>query len=512
VRGATIWLAAALTVSGRAAAHDFDLDAHMPSHLAAVFAVNWFGVSTSDPQGGGADPSYGNWLQTFPQCGLDDNPAQCADFQDAGRQRWIASKRRPLAGIYSSSGRDDESLRRVDLMLSTVRRPCDLGARLDAFILQLDSVKFTSAHPTNAQSKTWDLAYRATVAFLNEGDAAQMKGAVWVGADSTVYWHFGSSFGLNDQTSRKAALTDDIADMATLAAAHPSAVSIDGKPFLAFYVDAALMTPTEWQAVLGDARTKSGVDFYALATTVNASYFAAFDALSPWVNLGIWNGAQGATLHDRAMDYGKKLHAQIVAALAANPGRVMFGGVAPGFDDFTQDWGQCTAREMPRDPDVLAGQMDYLASVGGVRGVIWDTWDDWTEGTELEPDVVDGPAKLLQFKQLLGALYGEPADPAGDQALASRWLGYGQARSCCFEDASCEAGLPPVTTLGCPPPGSEPQGDAAPPPEDASSPDAGGDDTGASGGCGCDAAGAGGGAFAWLLVALGALALRFRRR
>jgi hypothetical protein len=254
-------------------------------------------------------------LGAAPARALDDDPSKCADYADAGRQRWIASRRRPLAGIYSSSGRDEESLRRIDLMLSCVRRPCDLGGRLDAFLLQLDSVKFTSAYPTNKQSNTWDVAYRAVLAFLDRADAAGMHGAVWIGDDSTVYWHFGASFGLADQASRTAALTDDVVDMVKLAVAHPSALSIDHRPLLAFYVDSALMTAAEWTQILDDARARSGVDFYALATTLNASYFAAFAALSPWVNLGIWGGATGATLEDRAIDYATKLHASLLTGM-----------------------------------------------------------------------------------------------------------------------------------------------------------------------------------------------------
>ncbi len=491
------------------AAHTFDLDAKMPAHLAAVWAVNWFGIPSTDPQGGGLDPNYGNWLQTFPQCGLDNDPSKCADFADAGRQRWIASKRRPLAGIYSSSGRDDESKKRIDLMLSCTRRACDLGGRLDAFLLQLDSIKFTSAYPSNQQVKVWDIAYRAVRSFLDEADKAQLKGPVWIGNDATVYWHFGSSVGLTTQALRMAALTEDIVDMAKLATAHPSATSVAGRPLLGFYVDSALMTPIEWQTVLGDARTASGVDFYAMATTLNAGYFAAFDALSPWVNLGLWANAKGSNLHDQGVDYAKQIHAQLLAALAANPGRVMFGGVAPGFDDYTQNWGACQAREIPRDPDVLAGQMDYLTTLK-VRGVIWDTWDDWTEGTELEPDVVDGPAKLVQFKQLLGTLYGEPADTAGDQALIDRWRGYGQARSCCFENGACEAGASPQIDLSCAAPPADAGSDASdsgsvgsePPPTPVD---------GQPSGCGCHAAGATRASLAWIAIAIAAIITRMRR-
>ena len=502
---------ALLAPTSALAAHTFDLDSHMPPHLAAVWMVNWFGIPPADPQGGGVDPEYGNWNKTFPKCGLDNDPSKCADFQDAGRQRWIASKRRPLTGIYSSTGRTDESRKHIDLMLSCVRRPCDLGARLDAWVVQLDSVKFTSAYPQNKQAPSWDIAYRAVTAYLDEADQAGLQGSIWIGDDATSYWHFGSTYGLNDQTSCKAALTDDIVDMAKMAAAHPSAVSIDGKPFLAFYVDSALMTAAEWQTVLDDARQASGIDFYALATTLNGSYFSAFDAISPWVNLGNWQSATGSNLHDQAVDYSKKIHAQLLAALGSNAGRVMFGGVAPGFDDYTENWGACTPREMPRDPDVLAGQMDYLKSLGNVRGVILDTWDDWTEGTEIEPDVVEGPAKLLQLKQLLGTFYGESADPNGDQALTARFLDYGQARSCCFEQGPCEAGVPPELDLSCPPPNGVDDGGGL---RDAGkTAEAGAEsDAGETGGCGCDAAGAGGSSLAWLSAALGALLVARRRR
>ena len=108
-------------------------------------------------------------------------------------------------------------------MLSTLRRPCDAGARLDAFAVQLDSIKFTSAHPQNQQSATWDLAYRAQLAFLERADAAGLASSVVVASDATVYWHFGSTFGLTTQAQRLAALTEDIVEMAELAGGHASA-------------------------------------------------------------------------------------------------------------------------------------------------------------------------------------------------------------------------------------------------------------------------------------------------
>jgi hypothetical protein len=536
-RRVTVGLAVALALgaSPALAAHTFDLAQHMPPHYAAMFMVNWFGIPQGDPQPGGLDPGYGNWLQTFPNCGLTNDPATCGDFPDAGRQRVVASKRRPLAGIYSSSARDDESKRRIDLVLSCVRRPCDSGARLDSFIVQLDSVEFTSRHPQNRQVPTWDIAYRALVGFLDEADAAALDGAVTVGSDATVYWHFGASVGLATDAERQAALGADIADMATIAAQHPSAARVNGKPLLAFYVDSALVTPATWQTILDGARVASGVDFYAIATTLDDTFFAAFDGLSPWVNLGLWGGATGATTHDRAADYARQMHAKLLAQVGAYPGRVMLGGVAAGFDDYTQNWGACQPREIPRDPAVLQGQMDYLTQLGAggtyqVKGVVFDTWDDWTEGTEFEPDVVEGTAKLVQARQLLGALYGEAADPAGDNALDARWHGFGQARSCCFETGSCSDAGSPAVDLSCPSDagssgdpdagGNAADGSGGP---DASSGGGGGDSGGSSkdapngstSGCGCGVVGPrgalAGGVSSLAVVALVAWRRRARR-
>lgn len=449
----------ASSLPSHAAPHTFDLAGKMPNRLSIMFSVSWFGLGKSDPQGAGPDPSYGNWHFDAPACGLTNDPATCADFPGAGKQRSIASKRRPMTGIYSSSGRDAESKRKVDLVLSTIRRPCDDGARLDAFAVQLDSIKFTSAHPANKQSGTWDIAYRALLAFYERADAAGLTGAVAAANDSTVYWHFGDTFGLTTQAQRIAALTDDIVETVAIADAHPSATRIGGKLLLVFYTDAALISDAEWKTLLDDARTKSGKDFYTLDTELHASFFNAFDALAPWMNLGHWSAATGATVHDRAVAWQEAELGPLLAALPSYPGRVVFGSVTPGFDDYTMDWGACSAREIPRDPQLMAGQMEVNGK-HGLKGLVAETWDDWTEGHELEPDVVEGTTKLVQLRRLIGTMFGDPVDPAGDARLDARWKAFGQARSCCYLDGSCgDAGAPPVD-LGCADAGVDGGGDA----------------------------------------------------
>jgi hypothetical protein len=486
------------------AAHTFDLDASMPPRLSIMFSMSWFGVKADDPQAPGPDPGYGNWLQDFPSCQLSNNPAACGAFEDAGLQRTIASNRRPLAGIYSSSGREPGSLRRIDLMLSTLRSACDMAGGFDAWAIQIDSVKFTSAYPQNAQSPTWDLAYRALQSFYSEADKAGLKNAVVAGDDATVYWHFGAAYGLSTQADRLAALQADISDLAKTAAAHPSAVTIGGKPLLALYVDSALATPAEFLGVFEGARATSGVDFYTLGTTLDSSFYAAFDALTPWVNIGLWASTDAAdpSLRARAAAYAKVLHGQLVNDIGGYPGRVMFGALSPGFDDYTENWGACQAREIPRDPDVLAGQADYLVQLakGGkpVRGTYMETWDDWTEGTEFEPDVIEGTAKLVALREGLGAIFGDAPDPANEAALTARWAGFGQPRNCCFAGGNCFDGGIEGIPLGCPSPGSD-AGASAPPDagmpspilSDAAEVDAPADPTAAampgqtSAGCGC---------------------------
>ncbi|MHB8419171.1 MAG: glycoside hydrolase family 71/99 protein [Myxococcales bacterium] len=443
--------------AGRATAHTFDLAQQMPPHLVLSFSMAWFGIESSDPQPGGPDSTYGNWHWTSSACGLANDPATCATFADAGLQRSIASRRRPQAGIYSASGRGAESLARLDLNLSAIRRPCSSGARIDAFDPQLDSVQFTSAHPQNQQSATWDIAYRATVAYLQQADAAGLVNAVGLSIDGTVYPHFGASFGLTTAAEQQAALQSDLAEMAALAVQHPSALRLAGRPLLLIYVDTGIWPVSAWQTLLDGARSASGVDFYALGTALDGSFFTAFDALAPWVNLGLWTGATGATEEARAQAWAKSETDGLVSAVngGSYPGRVVFAGITPGFDDYTENWGACQQREIPRDAAVLQGQFDYLLAEQAIgawqpKGVLLETWDDWTEGSELEPDVVEGAAKLVQLRQLLGQLYGEALDPAGDQAIAARWADFGQARNCCFAGGLCaDAGIP--VQLACPP-------------------------------------------------------------
>jgi hypothetical protein len=449
------------------AAHSNDFASSMPSHLAVMFSMAWFGIPSSDPQGAGPDPSYGN-TQWGGGCIATNDPTSCSPCilegagdacqLDGASQRATASRRRMLAGPYSASGQTIESLRRIDLMLSQARSSCSAGAKLDTWTLQLNGTHNTPLHPGNPGCTTCGIAYGATRAFLDEADVNGLKNVVMPGDDSTFYFHFGQGVGLglcddsagNPKSSCIDALTQDFVDMATMSAAHPSALRVNGKPVLFAYFDPQYLSPSDWVSVFANARARAGTDFYALGAIQNPwalGYFAAFDGLAPWIQLN-WSSYSGSTTREHAYNWAAGMHSALVGTVGSYPGRVVFGGMTPGFDDYTENWGACTERQLPpgdaRDPDLLAGEFDYFRSAQ-VRGLIGETWDDWTEGSEFEPDVAGGPSVLLSLRAELTRLYDECPDPLGSANLAKQWHQFGQARNCDGGSASTS----PVTNLNC---------------------------------------------------------------
>ena len=518
--------------------HTFDLASNMPPHLAIMFSMSWFGIPKGDPQGAGPDSSYANskFNASCADAGtVVSDPSQCSTcvvrgsknvcLTQGAAQRDTASRRRLLAGPYSASAIDAEGAARVDLMLSNVRRSCDDGARIDAWSVQLNGTHDTPAHPTNPQSTAAVIEYEALGAFFKHADDAGMS-VIVPGDDTTIYLRGQTNLGACDDSKNNPrqncidALTTDYVDMVTLALAHPSSLKINGNPVILAYIDPGQYTPTEWTTILQNARNTAAHDFYAVAMVQGgggAPYFAAFDALAPWIQID-WANTTGTSTRDHAKNWSASHHDPLVAAAAKLPGRVVFGGATPGFDDFTMNWGGCNERQLPpgsdaRDPALLDGEFDYFASQK-FKGLTMETWDDWTEGSEFEPDVAGGPAVLLQLRQNLGTLYGDAPDANGDQRLADRWNKYGEARNC----AGGSAGTPPKTPLVCPASdagasdagsGADASSDAAI--ADGSIPADGGTGTTTSN-CGCTFAGdhAPRGAAA-LVVLAGALARRRRK-
>jgi len=409
-----------------AANHTFDLASHMPAHLAIMDTMSWFGVPTS---ANGPDSSWGNWDIGTMKCVPSRSPAQC----DASGDRDVASKFHPLVGAYSSSGNDAQGVGHIQLMLSNLRSDCDDSARIDAYAIQLNGTHYTSLH--GGSSAAPNLSLESLDAFLREADKESRVNAVLPSDDASWYWNNGHYEKLDCSTAHAtclAYLQQDIVDMVQIASSHPSAVRINGKLLLHFYIDTTDATPAEWSTILANARAVTGKDFYTVAQHANATYFAAFDALAPWVDPSYWwQHTSGATVRAHAAAYAKALTQPLLSAAPA--GRVVFGDIAPGFDDFTEEWGKCVVRELPagdpRDLDLMRGIVDYLSSAK-IQGVVMTTWDDWTEGTFFEPSVEEGTSKLVTLRQSLGALFGDAQSASGDAALDARWRHYGKPNTC----------------------------------------------------------------------------------
>jgi hypothetical protein len=308
--------------------------------------------------------------------------------------------------------------------------------------VQIDSIRFTSRYldpGASGYADSADLAYRAYLAFLERADAQSMRNVIVPGIDTTWYWHFGDARGLDTQSERLGALEDDLVDMLEIADPHPSALRIAGRPLLYVYTggsgSGAYISVADWTSVLQNVRNRTGLDAYVVGATTNASYFAAFDAIAPWIETSAWDASTGATVYDRARDWTHRRMDSIVNRAGTYPGRVVWGGIAPGFDDYTRNWGACDRdRVVPRDDRLIDGQFDvideYRAAGHAITGMMLETWDDWTEGSVFEPEVGEGAARLVHVRQRIGTYFGEPADPDGDARLTGRWESFGQARNC----------------------------------------------------------------------------------
>src|SRR5262249_41770048 len=151
-------------------------------------------------------------------------------------QRNVASRRRPLAGMYSASAQELEGRKRVDLMLSNLRRPCDDGAKLDAWAVQLSGTNNTSLNPANPACTACQITYLAAQAFLQEADLSSQNNSIIVSSDSTFYFHFGTTLGLgacddttgNPKANCVNAITRDFVDMSNMSAAHASGLKLNG--------------------------------------------------------------------------------------------------------------------------------------------------------------------------------------------------------------------------------------------------------------------------------------------
>src|SRR5205823_760211 len=91
-------------------------------------------------------------------------------------------------------------------------------------------------------------------------------------------------------------------------------------------------------------------DFYAIGVSSDSTYFNSYDALAPWLQTTSFNATANGVYSD-SYTHAQYRHEDLVHAVASYPGRLVYGGVTPGFDDWTRNWsGPCQERTMPSSP------------------------------------------------------------------------------------------------------------------------------------------------------------------
>lgn len=416
--------------------HTYDLSTYIPSRFVCMFSMSWFGLGPNDPQGSGPDLYSSHWnVGSQGACVPAAQPNQCG----IDGQREISSNYRPLAGIYSSSGLNAESQARIDLMLSSLRKSssCDYGhAQLDAWAIQLESIQLSSKYKPNP-SPNVEIPYQAYLHFRLRSEALGFpSGMIVPGYDSSWLYLFSTSLGFgrcdnsNASNPRDACLNATIADFVDMISEISLTTNylINGKPLLYIYtsIGGNLPTSIEWTYIWTSVRQRVSLDFYTICTT--PSLLTVFDAVAPWIDLVAWSMTSSSLpLYNRTLAWLELVYGPILTTVPA--GRVIIGGLAAGFDDYTQSWGACQARTIPRHYDVMRAQLDYF-TVHSIRQLFVYTWDDWTEGSQFEPDVKNGTMFLLYLRQLITLFYNEIPNKDGDAKLVSRWMNYPQLRNC----------------------------------------------------------------------------------
>ncbi|CAF2419199.1 unnamed protein product [Rotaria sp. Silwood2] len=409
----------------------------MPSRFVCMFSVSWFSIGPSDPQGRGPDAYTSHWnIGSQGACVSAAQPDQCG----LDGQRKISSYYRPLAGIYSSSGLDNESLARIDLMLTTLRKEgsCDHGhAQLTAWSIQLESIQLSSRYIHNPSINV-EIPYQAYLHFRQRTQILKFSSGVIVpGYDSSWLYSFSNYLGLgrcdnsNSSNLRDTCLNVTIADFVDIISdiSLTSNYFINGKPLIYIYtsIGGNLLTSTEWSYIWSNVRQRITLDFYTICTTT--SLLSVFDGVAPWIDLVAWSMTNnGLPLYNRTIAWLKLVYDPILSSNISS-GRIIMGGLTVGFNDFTQSWGACQQRTIPRNPDLIRAQLDYFSS-HSVRHLFIYTWDDWTEGSQFEPDITNGAQTLLFLRQSIASFYGDTQDTDGDNKLVSRWINYPQLRNC----------------------------------------------------------------------------------
>ena len=422
--------------------HVFDLDTTLTGVPVIMFSESWLGIPNFDVIGGvttpGPDGDYnlwqvpaakavGGWSDldpvTYPPTPYADHfPAVCV----AGT-RSIASNLRPLEGIYSSSGADAESRTRMTKALNILRDGSTVNGRVDVWMC--NALGYSDAISGDS-SDTKKAAFENMLTIADESGRENcvtcMVGIQYIYGGGTV-----------EGTDLAEAFRQELTAVVNRLKVRKSAYRVNGRLLVVVGADGDSYTSIGGadavNGVLNQVRKATGEDFYVLTTLKNTDAFNFADAISPWVDIQNYQTQTGSN-HVKAREWAKDKHQPFFDVVGNYPGRVVFGNVLPGFDDWTKQWGDGVDRQIPRDVDTIEGQftgLETLRSAGDVvAGIMLATFDDWNEGTVWEPTVSEGVTILEKMTTEIADYKSETIVPADTTAWSSTWDAANLVRLC----------------------------------------------------------------------------------
>jgi len=220
------------------------------------------------------------------------------------------------------------------------------------------------------------------------------------------YWPKGTFV---DRQSEIEAAKNELQWMTEIFISKPFYGTVKGKkPVLVFRkIWDKWFNPAEWAEIakdFNDIQLIFDVDAYRnFGTAAGGKYF--------------WVGSFDPKTNNSSLDFCKNVYADFFTA--TNPkvtNEIVFGGIAPGFDD-TPVWGWgTTGRKAPRYEGKrfeLTWQISIDKKVD-VAQVI--TWNDWNEGTQIEPCDKYG-YKYLEMNKKYSAVYKGVRDDVPNEIL-----------------------------------------------------------------------------------------------
>jgi len=425
-------------------AHVFDLASNWTADTTILIVQGWYGIPSDD---GGADPDYGNWdidSSSWHSGDPSTYPAIPYANQDASRcnggHRYIGSKLRPLTGIYSDSGREDNaaSIAHIDRMLGVVERAGDPRGRVNVIACTLGLVQFTSHNgyePGDADyTQDLDTRYRHLDKMLERANAAGLTNCVAANYEAYYIWQFFSGT-YTSKLARLGAVALDLEDLVNKLKNDNAAWKVDGRVVICWYEGTLNIpgsgeediTPAEWSATMEAVRTATGHDFFVIGRNYGASDVAWLDGLFPWIRYQNYLSADGSTNRLKASNWAQDgINDFIASAVAANSGRVALANFSPGFDDYVLEWGAGnTSRVIPRTSDTIKGQFDGYQALDDagprVDGLVLATWNGYPEGHCIEPTVQDNGEVLGLFTEQMAIYRGENPSASETETLLDIW-------------------------------------------------------------------------------------------